>query len=190
MALVLRRDETTGDGRTVWPEKDEREREKARGPALIDARKPSEPPHDLAFTASLRKPGKIQALASSTPVPPPAAAAAAAAYRRRPRETPVAMSDPGRRWPPRSVAEVLETGRLPNSFFGDLSARFRMTGLDGAPLSTDLRKGGGLHVFLGRLTAEAAVVPGLADLTLLGVDQDGGANILHSLFSVPVGPYV
>ena len=53
MALVLRRDETTGDGRTVWPEKDELE--KVRGPALISARKPCEPTHDLAFTVRLTK---------------------------------------------------------------------------------------------------------------------------------------
>ena len=64
-----------------------------------------------------------------------------------------------------------------------------MTSLDGTPLLTDLRKGGGLHAFLGRLTAEAAPVLGLADLTLLGVDREGGAHIVHSLFSVPVGPY-
>ena len=99
------------------------------------------------------------------------------------------MSDPGRRRPPRLVAEVLETGRLPDNFVGALLARFRVTSLDGTPLSADLRKGGGLHAFLGRLTAEAAAVPGLAELTLLGVDQDGGAHILHSLFSVLVGPY-
>ena len=55
MALVLRRDGNTGDGRTVWPEKDEREREKARGPALISTRKPCEPTHDLAFTAISQK---------------------------------------------------------------------------------------------------------------------------------------
>ena len=53
MALVLRREETTGDGRTVWPEKDERE--KARGPGLISAGKPCEPTHDLAFTARIAK---------------------------------------------------------------------------------------------------------------------------------------
>ena len=82
-------------------------------------------------------------------MPPPAAAA----YRRRPPETPIAMSDHGRRRPPRLVAEVLETGRLPDSFAGALSARFRVTGLDGTPLSTELRKGGGLHAVLGRLTA-------------------------------------
>ena len=54
---------------------------------------------------------------------------------------------------------------------------------------TDLRKGGGVFAFLFRLAAEAAPVPGLAELTLLGVDPDGGAHILHSLFSVLVGPY-
>ena len=44
-------------------------------------------------------------------------------------------------------------------------------------------------MLLGRLTAEVAPVPRLAELTLLGVDQDRGAHILHLLFSVPVGPY-
>ena len=44
-------------------------------------------------------------------------------------------------------------------------------------------------MFLGHLRAEAAPVPGLVEITLLGVDRDGGAHILHSLFSVPVGPY-
>ena len=72
------------------------------------------------------------------------------------------MSDPGRRQPPRSVAEVLKTGRLLDNFVGALSARFRVTSLDGTPLLTDLRKGGGLHAFLGRLTTEAAAVLGLA----------------------------
>ena len=54
---------------------------------------------------------------------------------------------------------------------------------------TDLRKGGRADAFLGRLTTKVAPVPGLAELTLLGFDRDGGAHILHSLFSVPVGPY-
>ena len=115
---MLRRDETTGDGRTDWPEKDERE--KARGPALISARKPCEPPQDLAFTERLAKTW----LDPCAGLVDPGAAAAAAAYRRRPRETPVTMSDPGRRWPSRLVAEVLETGRLPDNFVGALLARF------------------------------------------------------------------
>ena len=73
----------------------------------------------------------------------PFPAAAAAAYRSRPLETLVAMSDPGRRRPPRFVAKVLVTSRLPDNFVGALSARFRVTSLDGTPLLTDLRKGGG-----------------------------------------------
>ena len=61
-----------------------------------------------------------------------------------------------------------------------------MTGPDGAPLPTDLWKEGGLYVFLGRLTDEAVPVPGLAELTLLRVDRDEEAHILHLLFSVLV----
>ena len=53
MDLVLRRDKTTGDGRTVWPKKDERE--KARGPALISTGRLYENTHDMAFTARLVK---------------------------------------------------------------------------------------------------------------------------------------
>ena len=59
----------------------------------------------------------------------------------------------------------------------------------GPPLSTDLRKGGGVHAFLGSLTAEVAPVSRLAELMILGFDWDGGSHILNSLFSVPVGPY-
>ena len=88
-----------------------------------------------------------------------------------------------------SLDEVLRSGRLHDSFFGALSARFRLTRLDGTPLSTDLWKVRGVHVFLGPLTSEAAPVPVFAELTLLRVDQDGGAHILHSVVSVPVGPY-
>ena len=98
------------------------------------------------------------------------------------------MADLGRCRPPQSVAEVLGSCLLPVDFVRALSARFRLTGPNGTPLSTDLWKGR-VHTFLGRLTAEAAPVLGLAERTLLGVDRDGEAHILHSLFSVPVGPY-
>ena len=49
---MLERDENTGDGRTVLPQKDERE--KARGPALIGTRKPCLRT-EKAFTARLVK---------------------------------------------------------------------------------------------------------------------------------------
>ena len=104
---------------------------------------------------------------------PPPAAAAAYAYCHRRRGTPDAMADPGRRRPSQSVAEVLGTGRIPHAFAGALSAWFRLTGPDGTPLSTDSQKGGGINAFLGRLAAEAATVLRLAELTLMGVDQDG-----------------
>ena len=99
------------------------------------------------------------------------------------------MSNPRRRRPPRLVAEVLSTGRLPNTFAGVMLSRFGLTYHDGTPLSTDLRKGGGIHAFLGRLTYEVAPAPGISELTVLRFDRDRGAHILHSLFSVPVGAY-
>ena len=77
------------------------------------------------------------------------------------------------------MAEVLGTSRLPDDFFD----------ADGSSLLMELLKGGGVKAFLGRLTAEAAPFPGLSGISLLGVDQDGGSHILHSFFSVPVGPY-
>ena len=53
------------------------------------------------------------------------------------------MADLGRCRPPQSVAEVLGSCLLPVDFVRALSARFRLTGPDGTPLSTDIWKGGG-----------------------------------------------
>ena len=98
------------------------ERKKTRGCALIGARKLCFSTKEMLSWQGLQKPGLTHALASLTPVPPPAAAAAA--YHCEPCKTLVSMSDPGRRRPPRSVAEVLNTGQLPDSFVRALSARF------------------------------------------------------------------
>ena len=119
-----------GDGWTVLPQKEEQE--KSQGPALISARKPCLLAHQLAFTVRLAntwlEPGTgfvdPGAAARQCRPPPPSPPAAAFAFRRQPRETPVAMSDPGFCRPPWSVAEVLNTSRLPDSFVGALSARF------------------------------------------------------------------
>ena len=59
-----------------------------------------------------------------------------------------AMADPGRRRPSRSMAEVLRTGRFPNGFVGDISARLRLSGSDcpaptGPPSRTTSRREGG-----------------------------------------------
>ena len=67
------------------------------------------------------KTGLTQALALSTLVPPPTTAAAYT-YRCRLRMTPDAMANPDCRQPPQLVAEVLETGRLPDNFVGALLA--------------------------------------------------------------------
>ena len=49
--------------------------------------------------------------------------------------------------------------------------------------------GRGLHAFLSHFASGLDPVPGLERLALILVDSDGTVNILHSLFSVPVGPY-
>ena len=64
-----------------------------------------------------------------------------------------------------------------------------MTDANGEALSTEQQKSGGIHALLVRLTAGAAPVPGLGGLTLIVVDPDGEAHVLHSLFSFPVGLY-
>ena len=87
------------------------------------------------------------------------------------------------------MAEVLGTGRLPNNVFGVLSAQFRVTDADRGSPPIELQEGWGIHAFLGRITTEAAPVPGLAGITLLGVYRDGGSHILHSFFSAQFRPY-
>ena len=87
------------------------------------------------------------------------------------------------------MTEVLGTGRLPENLAGDLSDQSRLTGSNGASLLNDLRKEGVPHAFLGRLTAEEVPVPGIMEFTILGVYLDGGAQILHLLFSITVGNY-
>ena len=94
------------------------------------------------------KTGLTQALVSSTLVTPTAAATYAYyTYLRRQRGTPDDMTSPRRRRPLRSVAKELVTGRIPGNIFEALSARLRLTSPDGNLLSTNLRKGGGIHAF-------------------------------------------
>ena len=81
--------------------------------------------------------------------------------------------------------EVLGTGRLPENVVGVLLDQFRVTDAVGASIPTELHKGGRIHAFLVRLTAEVNPVPILAGLILLGADHDGEAHILHSFFFCP-----
>ena len=78
------------------------------------------------------------------------------------------------------VANFFGTSRLPDNFVRFLPAWYRVTDVDGVTLTMDQKKGGGIHAFLGHLTAEAASVPGLTELN---------HHILHPFLSVPVGPY-
>ena len=87
------------------------------------------------------------------------------------------------------MAAVLRTNRLPDNFVGALSSRFRVTDADEGSLPTELRKGGVIHALLCRLMSVTVPGPGLAELTLLEVDQNRGVHILHFIFYVPAGPY-
>ena len=127
MAQMLWRDKKMGDGKTVCPQTDGRD--KARGPAPIGARK-SVSSHKKGFHGKARK----NRLKPGTSRVDPGAAACRC--RRRCRGTPDAMDNPGRCRPPRSVAEVLGTGRLPLAWL-------RLTVPNGTPLLTDGLKGGG-----------------------------------------------
>ena len=87
------------------------------------------------------------------------------------------------------MAKVLRISLLPDYFFGVLSAQFQVTDANGAALTTEQLKGGGIHAFLGRLATDVAPVPSLTGLTFVGVYRDRVSHTLHSFFSVPVGPY-
>ena len=53
------------------------------------------------------------------------------------------MDDHGRYWPPRLVAKVLGTGRLPDAFVGDGSARFQSARTHPGAAVVDSSLGGG-----------------------------------------------
>ena len=53
------------------------------------------------------------------------------------------MDDPGRRQPPRLVAEVLGTGRIPDAFIGALLARFQSARTHMGSAVVDPSLGGG-----------------------------------------------
>ena len=125
----------------------------------------------------LAKTESTQSLTLLNPVTPSASAAANRHGRHRPPQ------------PSQLADKVLGTGRLPKIFIRVILARFRLTDADVGSFPIKLHRGGGIHAFLGRLTAEAAQVPSLERLTLIEVERYVGAHILQSFFSVPVGPY-
>ena len=84
---------------------------------------------------------------------------------------------------------MLGTGRNPDDLVGALLDRFQATWEDDGGLSLELRTWRGLHAFLRHITSGVDPVPGMERLTLLGVDRDDTMDLLHLLFSIPVGPY-
>ena len=77
------------------------------------------------------------------------------------------MVDPDPPRPPRSVGEVLGTGRLPRNLVKATSAWFRVTREDGRPLSVEKQSGRGVHSFLAHLASGVDLVPGFEWVALL-----------------------
>ena len=102
-------------------------------------------------------------------------------------QTAMVVPDPPR--PSRSLREVTGNGQLPNALTKILASCFCMVRKDGEGLSMDNRAGLGIHSFLSHLASGVDPVPGLDQLELLGVYQDGMLHLLHSLFSIPVDLY-
>ena len=102
---------------------------------------------------------------------------------------PTAMVEPDPPRPPRSVGEVLGSGRFPDDLVNALSARFRVVREDSGSLTTEKRSDRGVHAFLVHLASRVDPVPGFEQVALLQVDPDGMVHLLHLLFSVPVGLY-
>ena len=90
---------------------------------------------------------------------------------------------------PRSVAEVLGTGSIPAELAAILTEHSWTFVKDGVERTPEERTCRGLHAFLSRLALGEVPVPGLENVTLVGVDEDGRVNLMHSLFSVPVNVY-
>ena len=91
--------------------------------------------------------------------------------------------------PPRSVGEVLGTGRLPDNIVAELLAWFQGTKEDGGTLYLEKRSVRGVNSFLAHLASGVDPVPGFDRVGLLQVDPDGTVHVLHSILSVPVDLY-
>ena len=99
------------------------------------------------------------------------------------------MVDPPTLQPPRSVAEALETGSIPAELAAILAAQLRTVLKDGAALLAEKRLCQGIHSFLALLASGLYSVPGLERLTLVEVDSDRIAHLMHLILSVWVDIY-
>ena len=90
---------------------------------------------------------------------------------------------------PRLVGEVLRTSRLPKKLAGNMLDRFWVTREDEGTLLSELRSGWGLYTLLGHIASKIYPIPGMENLSLMGIELDRMLHILHHLFYVPVGSY-
>ena len=126
-------------------------------------------PLQLDFSDRLVITRSTQVLALLNRVMPPATAAAVG-YRCRLLTPPAAMGDLA---PPIRLGwwiRSLGPADSPTIVSGFCWPRFQVTYADGGSLPTKIRRGGGIHTFLGRITAEVDPLHGLTGITVLGVD--------------------
>ena len=99
------------------------------------------------------------------------------------------MVGPGPLRPLWLVAEALGTGAILSKLSAILTACFRAVCKYGAALPSDKRFFRVIRSFVAQLVPGVDLIPGLEQVTLLGVDPEGMVHLFHSLFSVLVDLY-
>ena len=99
------------------------------------------------------------------------------------------MVDPGLPRSPRSVAGVLGTRSIRAKLAAILVENSRTVRKDGTARTPEDHTGRGLHAFLSHLALGEVLVPGLEQVTLVGVDEDRKVHLMYSFFSVLVNVY-
>ena len=99
------------------------------------------------------------------------------------------MVDPVLLRPPWLVAEALGTGAILGELSMILTGCFQTVRDYGAALPLDKCSVRGIHSFLAHIALGVEHITGLEQVTLVEVEPDGMANLLKSLFYVPVVLY-
>ena len=82
------------------------------------------------------------------------------------------------------MAEALGTGAIPAELATILAAHSRNVCKDETARTPEKRSGRLIHSFLTQLASGVGPVPGLEQVTLVGLDPDRRVLLVHSLFSV------
>ena len=77
------------------------------------------------------------------------------------------------------MVEALGAGVIPAEFAEVLVAHFRTVCKDRAALLAEKLSGRGIHSFMAQLGSEEDPVPGLEQVTLVGVDPYGMVHLMH-----------